>query len=161
MIPQSRSSKLARALKTDLLRSAELGGMRGIIAYPKRVQAAPWLTGAVIGTRWTTRSNRWAGRRSHYALGLLFTQPVYPGQGATATLGREMAALGLEGPALIIAGRTVIGRSADTWKSSLDEARTRHTMYRFSGECSTAEIEGAKSHRSGVRSPDDRVCRRR
>jgi glycerol dehydrogenase len=43
------------------------------------------------------------------------------GRGATAALGREMAGLGLEGPALLIAGKTVIGRLADTWKSSLDE----------------------------------------
>ena len=67
------------------------------------------------------------------------------GRGATAALGREMAALGLEGPALIIAGKTVIGRLADTWKSSLDEAKMRHTVYRFSGECSTAEIDRAKA----------------
>jgi glycerol dehydrogenase len=33
------------------------------------------------------------------------------GRGATAALGREMTALGLEGPALIIAGKTVIGRA--------------------------------------------------
>ena len=31
------------------------------------------------------------------------------GRGATDALGRETAALGLEGPALIIAGKTVIG----------------------------------------------------
>jgi glycerol dehydrogenase len=67
------------------------------------------------------------------------------GRGATAALGREMTALGLEGPALIIAGKTVIGRLADTWKSSLDEAKLCHTVYRFSGECSTAEIEQAKA----------------
>ena len=72
------------------------------------------------------------------------------GRGATAALGREMAALGLEGPALIIAGKTVIGRLADTWKSGLDEAKMRHTVYRFSGECSSAEIGRAKELRGSA-----------
>jgi glycerol dehydrogenase len=67
------------------------------------------------------------------------------GRGATAALGREMAALGLEGPALLIAGKTVIGRLADTWKSSLDEARIGHTVHRFGGECSPTEIENVKT----------------
>ncbi len=67
------------------------------------------------------------------------------GRGATAALGREMAALGLEGPALIIAGKTVIGRLAETWKSSLDAAKLRHAVHRFGGECSLAEIERVKA----------------
>ena len=67
------------------------------------------------------------------------------GKGATAALGREMAALGLEGPALLIAGKTVIGRLADTWKSSLDEAGMRHAVHRFGGECALAEIERVKA----------------
>jgi glycerol dehydrogenase len=67
------------------------------------------------------------------------------GRGATAALGREMAGLGLEGPALLIAGKTVIGRLADTWKLSFDEVGTRHVVHCFSGECSPAEIENVKS----------------
>ena len=67
------------------------------------------------------------------------------GKGATAALGREMTALGLEGPALIIAGKTVIGRLAGTWKSSLDEAKLGHAVHCFGGECSLAEIERVKS----------------
>ena len=63
------------------------------------------------------------------------------GQGGDRRAGREMTALGLEGPALIIAGKTVIGRLAATWKSSLDEAKLRHAVHRFGGECSLAEIE--------------------
>ncbi len=66
------------------------------------------------------------------------------GKGATAALGREMTALGLEGPVLFIAGKTAISRLAGTWKSSLDEAGMRHTVYRFEGECSLAEIERVK-----------------
>ncbi len=67
------------------------------------------------------------------------------GRGATSALGREMKALGLEGPALIIAGKTVIGRLASTWKSSLDEAKIHHEVHRFTGECSTVEIERVKA----------------
>jgi glycerol dehydrogenase len=67
------------------------------------------------------------------------------GKGATAALGREMAALGLEGPVLLIAGKTVIGRLADTWRASLDEAGMRHTVHRFGGECALAEIERVKA----------------
>jgi glycerol dehydrogenase len=67
------------------------------------------------------------------------------GKGATAALGREMVALGLEGPALVIAGKTVIGRLAETWKASLAEAGLRHAVHRFSGECSPGEIERVKA----------------
>jgi glycerol dehydrogenase len=67
------------------------------------------------------------------------------GRGATAALGHEMTALGLEGPALIIASKNVIGRLADKWKSSLDEAGIRHVVHTFGGECSLAEIEKIKS----------------
>ena len=51
------------------------------------------------------------------------------GRGATAALGREMAALGLEGPALLVAGKTMIGRLADTWKSSLAEVGIDHALH--------------------------------
>jgi glycerol dehydrogenase len=67
------------------------------------------------------------------------------GKGATAALGREMAALGLEGPALFVAGKTAIGRLGHTWKSSLAEAGMRYAIHRFGGECSLAEIERAKA----------------
>ncbi len=67
------------------------------------------------------------------------------GRGATAALGREMATLGLEGPMLFIAGKTVVGRLADTWTASLSETGVRHTVHRFGGECSLKEIERAKA----------------
>jgi glycerol dehydrogenase len=66
------------------------------------------------------------------------------GRGATTAPGREMAALGLEGPVLIIAGKTVMSRLAGTWKSALDEAKLSHVVHRFGGECSLAEIERVK-----------------
>jgi glycerol dehydrogenase len=67
------------------------------------------------------------------------------GKGATAVLGREMASLGLEGPALLVAGATVIGRLTDIWKSSLAEAGLRYTVHQFGGECTVAEIERGKA----------------
>ena len=67
------------------------------------------------------------------------------GKGATAALGREMSAMGLEGPALIVAGKTVVGRLSETWKLSLGEAGLRHAVHRFGGECSPGEIERVKA----------------
>lgn len=77
----------------------------------------------------------------------VFTSPsrYAQGKGATAALGREMTALGLEGPVLIIAGKTVIGLLAPAWQRSLDEAGFKHIVHRFSGECSLTEIERVKA----------------
>jgi glycerol dehydrogenase len=60
-------------------------------------------------------------------------------------LGRELTTLGLEGPVLFVAGKTVISRLADTWMASLGETAMRHTVHRFGGECSSQEIERAKT----------------
>jgi glycerol dehydrogenase len=60
-------------------------------------------------------------------------------------LGRELTKLGLEGPVFFIAGKTVIGRLADTWMASLSEAAMAHTVHRFGGECSSREIERGKA----------------
>jgi glycerol dehydrogenase len=56
-----------------------------------------------------------------------------------------MAALGLEGPVLFIAGSTVINRLASTWTASLSETAIRHAIHRFGGECSSKEIDLAKT----------------
>jgi glycerol dehydrogenase len=56
-----------------------------------------------------------------------------------------MVALGLEDPALFIAGKTVINRLADIWKSSLNEAGISHRVHRFGGECALVEIERVKA----------------
>jgi glycerol dehydrogenase len=56
-----------------------------------------------------------------------------------------MSALGLQGPVVVIASKTVISRLAETWKSSLDDVRMSHTVHRFGGECSLAEIERVKT----------------
>jgi glycerol dehydrogenase len=76
----------------------------------------------------------------------VFTSPsrYTQGRGATAALGREMNALGLEGPVLIIGGKTVISLLSGTWQQSLDEVGLKHVVHRFGGECSLVEIERAK-----------------
>jgi glycerol dehydrogenase len=66
------------------------------------------------------------------------------GKNATASLGLEMAALGLRGPALILAGRSAIRLLATTWERTFHEANLNHTLVPFSGECSLAEIERVK-----------------
>jgi glycerol dehydrogenase len=51
-----------------------------------------------------------------------------------------MRALGLEGPALIVAGNSALTRLTDTWRSSLGDAGVAHHLHRFGGECSVSEI---------------------
>ena len=55
-----------------------------------------------------------------------------------------MTILGLAGPVLIIAGKTVISLLAQTWQQSLEQAGLKHVVHRFGGECSLAEIELVK-----------------
>jgi glycerol dehydrogenase len=67
------------------------------------------------------------------------------GKNATAALGREMIGLGLEGPALIIAGQAALKLLAETWRHTLSEAKIEFAVHPFGGECCPAEIERAKS----------------
>jgi glycerol dehydrogenase len=67
------------------------------------------------------------------------------GRGATSTLGSEMAGLGLDGPVLIIAGRTVINLLSETWQQTFKEVGLGHVVHPFGGECSLAEIERVKT----------------
>jgi glycerol dehydrogenase len=55
-------------------------------------------------------------------------------------LGAEMAAVGLEGPALIVAGATPIARLAPVWAAALDEVGIGHRVRLFGGESSRREI---------------------
>ena len=66
------------------------------------------------------------------------------GKNATAALGREMAGLGLRGPALVVAGRSAVRLLSDTWQQTFREADVRHAVHAFGGECSLAEIERVK-----------------
>jgi glycerol dehydrogenase len=67
------------------------------------------------------------------------------GRNATASLGQEIVNLGLEGPALIIAGTSAIARLSGIWQSSLQAAGLTYSIFRFGGECSTLEIERGKA----------------
>jgi len=67
------------------------------------------------------------------------------GKNATQTLGQEMKTLGLEGPALIVAGKSAVALLTETWRSSLGQAGIAHAVHRFGGECSVAEIERVKA----------------
>src|SRR2546429_3286435 len=67
------------------------------------------------------------------------------GKNATASLGQEMAGLGLEGPALIVAGKSAISLLSETWRCSLSEAGISYSLHRFGGECSISEIKRVKA----------------
>lgn len=66
------------------------------------------------------------------------------GSNATLSLGKEMATLGLAGPALMVAGKSAISVLSENWRLSLADAGFAYQVYRFGGECSIAEIERVK-----------------
>lgn len=66
------------------------------------------------------------------------------GRGATASLGSEMTRLGLEGPALVLAGPSAINLLSETWRSAFGDSGFAYAVQRFGGECSLAEIERVK-----------------
>ncbi len=67
------------------------------------------------------------------------------GKNATAFLGQEMKTIGLEGPALIVASKSVISLLSDTWRRTLGDAGIAHHVHRFGGESSLAEVERVKA----------------
>src|SRR4051794_4350579 len=75
----------------------------------------------------------------------VFCAPARYTQGphATAQLGVEIRNLGLDGPALIIAGRAAIRLLSETWTKCFGDAGMRHEVFRFGGECAAAEIRRA------------------
>jgi glycerol dehydrogenase len=79
-----------------------------------------------------------------------YTQGPY----ATEKLGAEMRALGLEGPALIVAGRSAIRLLSEPWARTFNEVGIRHQVFAFGGECTAAEIQRgcqtAREARAGV-----------
>lgn len=56
-----------------------------------------------------------------------------------------MTNLGMEGPALIVAGKSAIALLSRTWQRSLGEARLAYAVHPFGGECSVSEIERVKN----------------
>jgi glycerol dehydrogenase len=56
-----------------------------------------------------------------------------------------MANLGMEGPALIVAGKSAIGLLSEKWQRSLSQAGFAFAVHAFGGECSVSEIERLKA----------------
>lgn len=67
------------------------------------------------------------------------------GKDATRFLGQEMAALGLVGPALLVASGSAAAFLSETWAETLPDAGFGYQVSRFGGECSIAEIERVKA----------------
>lgn len=63
------------------------------------------------------------------------------GAGATLAIGREMLAVGLQGPALFVAGPTAIEQLAPTWAIAMEEIHWTHRVRVFAGESSRREIQ--------------------
>jgi glycerol dehydrogenase len=86
----------------------------------------------------------------------VFCAPARYAQGPSATekLGAEICNLGLQGPALIVAGRSAIRLLSETWEKTFAEAGLGHHVFPFRGECTAAEIqrgsEAAKAARARV-----------
>jgi glycerol dehydrogenase len=72
----------------------------------------------------------------------VFCAPARYTQGpdATTQLGSEIRNLGLDGPALVIAGRTAIRVLTETWAETFAQAGIQHRVFAFGGECTAAEI---------------------
>ncbi|WP_405489435.1 glycerol dehydrogenase [Streptomyces sp. NBC_00096] len=62
------------------------------------------------------------------------------GRNATASLGSEMARLGLAPPVLIVASPSAERLLRDTWKETFEASGTEYAVHPFGGECSRAEI---------------------
>jgi glycerol dehydrogenase len=72
----------------------------------------------------------------------VFCSPARYTQGphATEQLGAEIGALGLEGPALVVAGSSAIRLLAETWTRTFAPVQMSHTIFPFGSECTAAEI---------------------
>ena len=72
----------------------------------------------------------------------IFCSPTRYTQGPRATeiLGSEMKTVGLEGPVLVIAGRSAARILGDTWKATFEEEGFAYSILEFGGECSQQEI---------------------
>lgn len=72
----------------------------------------------------------------------VFCSPTRYTQGphATAQLGSEILNLGLNGPALIVAGRSAVRLLSETWAKTFADAGMPYQVFPFAGECTAAEI---------------------
>lgn len=72
----------------------------------------------------------------------VFCAPARYTQGPNATeqLGQEIRNLGLDGPALIVAGRSAIRLLEQVWVRTFAEARMEYQVFAFAGECTASEV---------------------
>ena len=72
----------------------------------------------------------------------VFCSPTRYTQGphATAQLGSEIRNLGLDGPALVVAGNSAVRLLSDIWAKTFADAGMHYEIFRFAGECTAAEI---------------------
>jgi glycerol dehydrogenase len=72
----------------------------------------------------------------------VFCAPARYTQGphATEQLGAEIRTLGLDGPGIIVAGRSAISLLSETWSKTFASVGMRYAIYPFGGECTAAEI---------------------
>jgi glycerol dehydrogenase len=75
------------------------------------------------------------------------------GKDATAELGPQMKKLGLDGPALIIAGASAIRLLTPRWEETFRQAGIAFGIRKFGGECSEPEIDAgvAEARARGAR----------
>ncbi len=66
------------------------------------------------------------------------------GKSATLSLGPEMRTLGLDGPALVLAGTSARRLLESVWRETFRQAGITYGVQPFSGECSSVEIERVK-----------------
>lgn len=86
----------------------------------------------------------------------VFCAPARYTQGphATEQLGAEIRVLGLDGQAVIVAGRSAIRELSETWSRTFAAAEISHTIFPFGGECTVAEIrrgcQAAREWNAGI-----------
>ena len=72
----------------------------------------------------------------------VFCAPARYTQGPNATdqLGPEIRNLGLEGPAIIVAGQSAIRLLEDVWARTFAEVHMEYQVFAFAGECTASEV---------------------
>ncbi len=90
------------------------------------------------GIEWLVR--RQDPRSGHRQMLKVFCAPTRYTQGPQATeqLGTEIRSLGLDGPAIMVAGRNAIRLLSETWRRTFAEAGMKHQIFPFAGECTAA-----------------------
>ena len=88
-----------------------------------------------------------------HVVSVLFPARYVQGRDATASLGEQIAHLGLSG-ALIVASASVTAMLKDHWQAGLTPHGIDFTVHQFGGECSQLEIdsgiEAARNARSAL-----------